>query len=114
MSLCVMPPVLSVISFVITSKVITSIVVLSDNKSGCRNHNTPFSSYLTNGPNELECFTTPDWKGAIDKRSSLLGPFVSNKENEVASIVPFCKIFFDNLSLLVTVPVAGFKLSNGK
>ncbi len=43
-----------------------------------RIHNTSFSLYLTNALNKLEYCTTFSWKDSI-----LLGPFLSDEENEV-------------------------------
>ncbi len=44
-------------------------------------HNTSFTLELANAPNKLICYITLGWKGAMDKHSSLLGPFICFKEN---------------------------------
>jgi hypothetical protein len=51
-------------------------------------HQGPYSQHFIffvtmSGPNKLECYITLGKASAKDKHSSLLGPFVSFKENEV-------------------------------
>jgi hypothetical protein len=53
----------------------------------CREYSsirTSFSVKLTNGPSELDCYITLGWKGLPGTDTSLLGPSIIYKENEVS------------------------------
>jgi hypothetical protein len=48
-----------------------------------RTHNTLFSSQLKNGHGRLEGYVTLEWNSLSRRNTSLLGKFVSYKENKL-------------------------------
>ncbi len=63
--------------------VMESVVLHTDIKTWSSSSNTPFSLQLTNQPNKLDHSITQLETLTSDKHSTLLGQFLSYKENEV-------------------------------
>ncbi len=60
----------------------TELTTLGVESGGCMN-NTSFSSYLTNVPNKVECFSLASLSGQLLQSTRLLGPFLRYEEDEV-------------------------------